>query len=57
MVKEVPVVEVAKRTPFEIPATVVVVLKFGAVFVTVIFPVAPLTVMPAPADKDCGIGV
>ena len=52
MVKEVPVVEVAKRTPFEIPATVVVVLKFGAVFVTVIFPVAPLTVMPAPAERD-----
>jgi len=52
MVKEVPVVEVAKRIPFEIPATVVVVLKFGAEFVIVIFPVAPETDIPAPAERD-----
>ena len=42
----------SKRISPERPITVVVLLKFGAVLVTVIFPVAPLTVIPAPADRD-----
>ncbi len=55
--KSLPVVEVARVMEPVSPAIVVVVLKFGAELVTVTLPVEPLTDMPAPAKRDCGIGV
>lgn len=45
-------VEVESKTEPEIPATVVVLLKLGAVFVIVTFPVAPDSEMPVPATAD-----